>query len=46
MACKLHPKVQHVVVKDIAELKNAKLYTLCPDIEKGTDELAYFQAGQ
>lgn len=46
LAKKLHPKVQHVVVSDVRELNGAKLYTLRGDPEKGTDSLAYFQAGQ
>ncbi|MBR0385908.1 MAG: 2Fe-2S iron-sulfur cluster binding domain-containing protein [Erysipelotrichaceae bacterium] len=46
LARKLHPKVQHVLVKDITELPGAKVYTLVPDAEQGTAELAYFQAGQ
>ncbi len=46
LARKLHPRVQHVIVKDITELPGARLYTLVPDGEKGTEELAYFQAGQ
>ncbi|MBQ2659207.1 MAG: 2Fe-2S iron-sulfur cluster binding domain-containing protein [Erysipelotrichaceae bacterium] len=46
LAKKLHPKVQHVVVNDVKELNGAKLYTLCADLEKGTESLAYFQAGQ
>ena len=46
LARDLHPKVQHVVVSDVKELFNARLYTLVPDREQGTDKLAYFQAGQ
>ena len=46
LARKLHPKIQHVVVSEIRELNGAKLYTLCADPEKGTESLAYFQAGQ
>lgn len=46
LARKLHPKVQHVIVADVKELHGAKLYTLGADKEKGTSELAYFQAGQ
>ena len=46
LARELHPKVQHVLVKDIVELNGAKLYTLCPDEEQGTGKLAYFLAGQ
>lgn len=46
LAKKLHPKIQHVIVSDIKELNGAKLYTLKPDTEKGTESLAYFEAGQ
>ena len=46
VAGQLHPKVQHVVVTDVKELKDAKCYTLAPDKEKGTERLAYFRAGQ
>ena len=46
LAKKLHPKVQHVIVSDVKELNGAKLYTLRADPEKGTESLAYFQAGQ
>lgn len=46
LAKNLHPSVQHVIVTDIVQLPNAKLYTLSPDAEKGTDKLAYFQPGQ
>lgn len=46
LAKELHPKVQHAVVSEITELPGAKLYTLQADPEKGTEKLAYFQAGQ
>ena len=46
LASSLHPKVQHVIVKEIVEMPAARLYTLVPDQEKGTEKLAYFQAGQ
>ncbi len=46
LAKKLHPKLQHVIVKEVRELQGAKLYTLAPDPEKGTESLAYFEAGQ
>ncbi len=46
LAKKLHPNIQHVVVSEIKELNGAKLYTLRADPEKGTETLAYFQAGQ
>lgn len=46
LARKLHPSVQHVVVKDIQNLNGAKCYTIAPDMSEGTDELACFRAGQ
>ncbi|MBR2686081.1 MAG: iron-sulfur cluster-binding domain-containing protein [Erysipelotrichaceae bacterium] len=46
LAKNLHPSVQHVIVTDIVQLHNAKLYTLSPNAEKGTEKLAYFQPGQ
>ncbi len=46
LAGKLHPKVQHVIVSEVRELNGAKLYTLKPDPGKGTDQLAFFRAGQ
>ena len=45
LAKSLHPKVQHVKVSDIKELNGARVYTLEPDISKGTSKLAYFRAG-
>ncbi len=41
-----HPNVQHVVVSDVKQMKDARLYTLKPDQEKGTKRLAPFRAGQ
>ena len=46
LAKSLHPKVQHVKVSDIKELNGARVYTLEPDLSKGTSKLAYFRAGQ
>ncbi|MBR4462563.1 MAG: 2Fe-2S iron-sulfur cluster binding domain-containing protein [Erysipelotrichaceae bacterium] len=46
LAKNLHPKVQHTVVTDVKELNGAKLFTFRADPEKGTESLAYFQAGQ
>lgn len=46
LAEKLHPSVQHAVVSDIVEHVDAKSYTLTPDTENGTQQLAYFRAGQ
>lgn len=43
----LHPDVQNLIVSDVVELNaDARLYTLTPDLENGTKELAYFSAGQ
>lgn len=47
LAEKLHPKVQYVKIASICEHgKDAKSFTLVPDTEKGTKQLAYFSAGQ
>ena len=46
LAAKLHPHVQYAVVSAIAEHADAKSFTLVPDTEKGTQQLAYFRAGQ
>lgn len=46
LAKKLHPSHQFAVVKDVKDLGSAKEYTLIPDKDKGTEQLAYFRAGQ
>lgn len=47
LAKKLHPSVQHVKVADIQELADGcKRFTLIPDYQNGTSELAYFSSGQ
>lgn len=47
LARTLHPRVQYLTVLKVLEnTKGAKTYTLVPDCEKGTDSLAYFEAGQ
>ena len=46
IAGKLHPHTQAVIVSEIREYPDAKLYTLVPDTERGTQALAYFRAGQ
>lgn len=46
LARKLHPHHQQVIVSDVKELYNAKVYTLKADKERETEELAYFRAGQ
>lgn len=44
---KLHPSVQYVVVKDIIkETDNVKTFILEPNVNLGTKDLAFFQAGQ
>lgn len=47
LAKALHPAVQHLKVAEIVERgADVKSYTLVPDEENGTKELAYFAAGQ
>ena len=46
LAKKLHPGTQYAVVAAIADHGDAKSFTLAPDTEKGTEQLAYFRAGQ
>lgn len=46
LASSLHPSLQYVKVERVEEHKDAKSFTLVPDKEKGTEELAYFRAGQ
>ena len=47
LAAMLHPKVQHLVVKEIHEFsKDMKSFILAPDTSKGTNALAWFSAGQ
>lgn len=47
LADALHPAVQHVKIASVAEHgSDAKSFTLVPDEEKGTRELAWFSAGQ
>ena len=46
LAKKLHPHAQYAIVSAIDEHPGAKSYTLVPDMEKGTEALAYFRAGQ
>ena len=42
----LHPSVQHCIISGIVDHGDAKSFTLVPDVEKGTRELAYFRASQ
>ncbi len=47
LASKLHPKFQHLVIKEIRdETKSAKTFKLIPDPDSDTKEVAYFRAGQ
>ena len=47
LADALHPAVQHVKIASVREHgTDAKSFTLVPDEEKGTKELAWFSAGQ
>ena len=46
LAKRLHPAVQHCIVKKIVDHGDAKSFTLVPDITKGTSEMAYFRASQ
>ncbi len=43
----LHPKRQHLVIESITQRgDDCKTFTLVPDAEKGTTQLAYFGAGK
>ncbi len=46
LAAELHPSVQYVKVGKVVDHGGARSFTLVPDAEKGTKELAYFRAGQ
>ena len=47
LAAELHPKAQHVVIKEIREFSpDMKSIVFAPDIEAGTKSLAWFSAGQ
>ena len=46
LAGRLHPSVQHCIISKIIDHGDAKSFTLIPDTEKGTKELAYFRASQ
>ena len=46
LAKKLHPHAQYAVVSKVEDHGDAKSFTLVPDKEKGTEQLAYFRAGQ
>ena len=46
LAKKLHPAVQHVKIAKVVDHGDAKSFTLVPNTEKGTTEMAYFRASQ
>ena len=46
LAARLHPSVQHCVIAKVEDHGDAKSFTLIPDTEKGTKELAFFRASQ
>ena len=47
LAAALHPKAQHLVIKEIKEFSpDMKAILFAPDPSKGTDSLAWFSAGQ
>ena len=46
LAKRLHPAVQHCKIAKVADHGDAKSFTLVPNTEKGTTEMAYFRASQ
>ncbi len=47
LARALHPKRQYLKIESVVEIGNdCKSFTLVPDAERGTKELAYFSAGK
>lgn len=46
LAKKLHPAKQFVKVAKVVDHGDAKSFTLVPDPARGTEEMAYFRAGQ
>ena len=46
LAKKLHPEVQYVRIAKVVDHGDAKSFTLVPDTDKGTTEMAYFRASQ
>lgn len=46
LSAKLHPHCQFCKISNIEDFGYAKSYTLVPDKDNGTEELAYFRAGQ
>ncbi len=46
LSARLHPSVQHCIIAKVMDHGDAKSFTLVPDAEKGTAELAYFRASQ
>ena len=46
LAKRLHPAVQHCRIAAVVDHGDAKSFTLVPDPEKGTTEMAFFRASQ
>ena len=46
LASELHPAVQYAKVSKVVDHNGAKSFTLVPNSEKNTQNLAYFRAGQ
>ena len=46
LASELHPAVQYAKVSKVVDYNGAKSFTLVPNTEKNTQNLAYFHAGQ
>ena len=46
LAAALHPSVQFAWVSRVTEHDGAKSFVLVPDVNRGTESLAYFRAGQ
>ncbi|MDO5445301.1 MAG: iron-sulfur cluster-binding domain-containing protein [Eubacteriales bacterium] len=46
LSARLHPDVQHCIISKVEDHGDAKSFTLVPDAEKGTTEMAYFRASQ
>lgn len=46
LAKRLHPAVQHCKIAKVIDHGDAKSFTLVPNTEKGTTEMAYFRASQ
>ncbi len=46
LAKRLHPEEQYCLISKVVDHGDAKSFTLVPDTEKGTTEMAFFRAGQ